>query len=348
MNMLRSSMFFAKICIVTGLAIVVALSLSYYFFASPPKTFTSEIVLTVNKGQGALGIANELKDLGLVKSSKVTASLMTYLEGERKIKAGIYIFKTPESAFTIARRIVDGDYGYIPLKITVPEGSNYKQLAEIIFEKFNGVSTSTLETELKPLEGYLFPDTYFFPPIVTDKDIIKKMQDTFVQKTSEIEFKVAERGTTSTNATSTATGTTNNISNINTKTAALNFAQVITLASILEEEVNTQEDRRMVADLLIRRLNKGMPLQVDATLRYVTGKSSAELTLKDLKADNPYNTYTRKGLPPTPISNPGLETIEAVLNPTPNDYVFYLSDKDGITHFAKTLEEHARNKKKYL
>jgi UPF0755 protein len=120
------------------------------------------------------------------------------------------------------------------------------------------------------------------------------------------------------------------------------------MASILEAEVQTDADRAMVADLLWRRLEMGMALQVDCTLGYVLHKTSAELTLADLKADNPYNTYVYRGLPPTPISNPGAKSIEAALRPMANEHLFYLSDKDGITHFAETYEEHLANKKKYL
>jgi UPF0755 protein len=176
--------------------------------------------------------------------------------------------------------------------------------------------------KLKPLEGYLFPDTYFFPPMASDQDIIEKMKETFDKKVSPYMEEI--------------------------KNSGRSLGEIVTLASILEEEVQTTEDRKLVADLLLRRMAMHMPLQVDATLTYEIGKGSLELSTKDLKKDSPYNTYTRRGLPPTPISNPGLDTILAALHPTLNDYLFYLSDKDGITHFAKTHAEHVTNKAKYL
>lgn len=322
MNLLKAPIIFAKLCIVLGILSIFALLVSYFLLVSPPSDFKTPTMVYIEKGQGALSISKELQSLGIVKSSKIASNLMTYFGKEKKIQAGVYIFKKPESVIVVAKRIVQGDFGYTPIKITIPEGSNYRQLASIIHGKYDAMATSTLEAKLKPLEGFLFPDTYFFAPFTSDTEIIQKLQETFTKKTQPLMEKVAASGKT--------------------------LTDVIKLASILEEEVKTTEDRKMVADLLLRRMLIGMPLQVDASLAYINGKTSAQLTLKDLKLDNPYNTYTHRGLPPTPISNPGLDTIMAVLEPIPNEYLFYLSDKDGITHFSKTLDEHAKAKRQYL
>jgi UPF0755 protein len=124
--------------------------------------------------------------------------------------------------------------------------------------------------------------------------------------------------------------------------------EVIILASILEREANDETSMRMVAGILENRLRDDMPLQVDAVFQYYTGKGSSDLTLEDLTTDTPYNTYTNIGLPPQPIGNPGLMAIEAVLNPTPSDYYYYLTGDDGEFYYAKTFEEHKRNKARYL
>jgi UPF0755 protein len=116
----------------------------------------------------------------------------------------------------------------------------------------------------------------------------------------------------------------------------------------LEKEVRTKVDMAMVADLFLRRMKIGMPLQADSTLTYVTGKTSAELTMNDLRATDPYNSYKNLGLPPTPISNPGINAIRGAIKPEPNNYIFFLSDIDGTTHFSETYDEHLRLKKKYL
>jgi UPF0755 protein len=103
-----------------------------------------------------------------------------------------------------------------------------------------------------------------------------------------------------------------------------------------------------IAGILWKRIEMGMPLQVDATLEYERGLGSAELTLDDLRTDTPYNTYTRKGLPPTPIANPGSVALSAALNPTASPYLFYLTGDDGTFHYAKDFEEHKRNKERYI
>ncbi len=125
-------------------------------------------------------------------------------------------------------------------------------------------------------------------------------------------------------------------------------SEIVILASLLEEEASTSEDRRIVSGILWKRLSMGMLLQVDATFQYINGKGSLELTLDDLKIDSPYNTYKYKGLPPTPISNPGLDSIRAAVIPTKTNYLYYLSERDGTMHYATTFAEHLRNKARYL
>lgn len=314
--------------------IVLISSFLYWVLISAPSiatskngdlNFSSKKYVTIDAGQGATSVAYELERNGIVRSGKMTETLLiNFTKSSKKhISAGIYLFEKPQNAITIARRMANSDYGYVPTKVTIPEGVNSKTLASIFKNKIPTLDQGILEQMAKAKEGYLFPDTYFFPPVVTEEDIINRLSTAF-------EIQVRKKFADS------------------IEKSDHSFEEIITMASILEEEVRTTEDRRMVADLLWRRIEEGMPLQVDATLAYINGKTSAEMTLKDLKQDNPYNTYTNKGLPPGPISNPGIDAIEAALNPLPNKYVFYLSDKDGITHFSKTLDEHNKLKKKYL
>lgn len=294
----------------------------YLYVVRAPSNTVYPVKITVENGQGAQSIARELFENGIVRQSKFAQNLIVSNGGERKIPAGTYIFKAPLNIFTVARRITSGDFGYIPVKVTVPEGTGSKRLASIINSKFPHIATSTFEVLAREKEGYLFPETYFFSPEVTEQEIIDRMSVIFARKIEPFEQKIAS--------------------------STKSLHEVLTIASILEGEVQTVEDKKIVADLLERRIKIGMPLQVDTTLVYSIGKTSAELTIKDLRTDSPYNTYTRRGLPPTPISNPGIESIEAVLEPTPNEYLFYLSDKDGITRFSKTHDEHVKLKQKYL
>ncbi len=312
----------------------------YYIFIAPPifeidsssgnATFSREKFIVVDSGQGPTSVARELRALGIVKSDWFAEKLiLNYLRrnGE-SIKIGYYVFEYPQNVFTVAKRLANADFGYAPVKVTIPEGANSDLLAKIFASKMPNINEETLAKLAQEKEGYLYPETYFFPPnVTTEKDIVDRLALAFEQT-------IAKPMDADIKDWSARTGR--------------DLSDLMTMASILEEEVRTTEDKKIVADLLWRRIKEGMPLQVDATLAYVIHKTSAQMTLADLKKDNPYNTYTNKGLPPGPISNPSKDSILAAMNPTPNKYVFYLSDKDGITHFSKTLDEHNRLKNKYL
>ena len=144
--------------------------------------------------------------------------------------------------------------------------------------------------------------------------------------------------------------------NFNKKVEKLNLTllsdnelnKIVTMASLIEKEAGNNEEMPFISGILSNRLKKNMPLQVDASFIYLLGKKSSDLTKDDLKIDSPYNTYVNKGLPPGPINNPGMNAILASLNPAKTPYYFYLHDKDGIIHYAKTFEEHKINKRKYL
>ncbi len=313
--------------IVIGLVVLTCLAvlslLSFYLFVvRAPNAVIYPVRIMVENGQGAQSIAQELFENKLVRQSKFTQNLIVSRGGEKSIQAGIYIFKEPMNVFKVAEKIASGDFGYVPVKVTIPEGTNSKRLAILVNGKFPHIATSSFEMLAREQEGYLFPETYFFSPEATEQEILERMAVIFKRKIATIQDQIDASGKT--------------------------LSEILTIASILEGEVQTAEDRAMVADLLERRMKIGMPLQVDTTLVYATGKTSATLTLKDLRTNGPYNTYTNKGLPPTPINNPGLDSILAVLNPIPNEYLFYLSDKDGITRFSKTHDEHVKLKQKYL
>ncbi|QQG42388.1 MAG: endolytic transglycosylase MltG [Candidatus Giovannonibacteria bacterium] len=206
--------------------------------------------------------------------------------------------------------------------VTIPEGYSVRQIGEAL-EKAGLFSKDEFVLEAQKHEGYLFPDTYRFYKTAKPEQVIAKMRDNFNKKiTPEILAEAKSSGKT--------------------------LEQIIIMASLLEEEVKSTADRKIVAGILWKRLRLGMGLNVDAALTYVLGKPSGELTEADLKYDSSYNTYRYRGLPPGPISNPGMDAILAALRPTGSEYFYYLTDKGGKTHYAKTLEEHALNKYKYL
>ena len=128
----------------------------------------------------------------------------------------------------------------------------------------------------------------------------------------------------------------------------LSIDEILILASIIEREANTEESQKMISGIFQNRLAINMPLQADASIEYVLDKPLNELTPRDLEIDSPYNTYLNLGLPPTPIGNPGMEAIDAVLNPTKSDYYYYITDENGDFYYAKSYAEHLRNIEQYL
>jgi len=318
-----------------------------YFASAPFGSFSTPVMMEITSGESLKNIAKDLEDTGVVRSPNFLRFLVSAYGGEKKIKAGVYEFDKPADVFNVAYRLSHQDYGYIPIKLTFPEGINSREVLVIINSKYpnlnnssnpsndsnlNGSSSAnstdieTAETnelaEISSKEGYLFPDTYFFPPNADVKMIIGRMYSEYQRKISKYQSEILASGHTE--------------------------KEIITMASILEEEVKTTEDKKLAADLLWRRIQNGMPLQVDSTLGYINGKKSSDLTLSDLATSSAFNTYRNKGLPPSPISNPGLDAIEAAINPTKNNYLFFLTDTDGKTYFSTTYAEHLRFKKLYI
>lgn len=289
-----------------------------------------QIIVSVDKGQSLISISRELQKEGVIDSPMLFRILVTLRGEENTIPAGFYQFadgkkKTRISLSEVVRRLSTGDSGFKAIKLTIPEGLNIMQIAEKVHAEIPLISEAEFASSSRNYEGYLFPDTYFFMPYATSGEVIAKMQATFNQKVLQNEgFNKA------------------------VASSGHSLADIVKMASILEGEVRTLEDRKIVSDLLWRRIESGMALQVDSTFSYINQKTSAELTLSDLKIDSLYNTYKYRGLPPTPISNPGLETLMAAAEPTPNKYVYFLNDKEGISHFSKTYAEHLKFKNQYL
>lgn len=291
------------------------------FIAMPPKPFASQAIFTIEEGKTLNQIAGDLKENHYIRSKilfKVAVS--TIYSGGNKAVAGDYNFEKPVSVFSVAKRIVSGDFDLTPIRVTVPEGLNKFELASLLDTRIPNFNKEKF-VSLAP-EGYLFPDTYFFPPNVTVEKIIKTMRDNF-----DIQIATLQEG----------------ITNFGKPTE-----DIIKMASIIETEARQFETRQIISDVLWKRLEIDMPLQVDVTFKYVNGKTTADLTLEDLAIDSPYNSYKYTGLPPTPIANPGLDSILAAITPKETKYFFFLSDEYGNMHYAATFEEHVKNKNTYL
>lgn len=304
-----------------GFIVIVALISAWYgSAAAPPKDFPTGSIITVPEGTGLLELSNDLYHEKVIRSPFWFRVAAIALGGERGMRAGGYNLSAPESVFRMAWRIAEGKHGIPTVKITIPEGFTAKKISSLFGLQFLLFSHKQFES-LAP-EGYMFPDTYFIQTNATATSTIKLLKDNFIRKIFPMMPDVQRSGHS--------------------------LDDIITMASIIENEANTKEDREIVSGILWKRLRQNVPLQVDATLTYINGKTSAEMTADDLKANSPYNTYKYPGLPPTPISNPGLESIEAALHPEDTPYMYFLTGDDGKMHYARTFDEHKANKAKYL
>jgi UPF0755 protein len=293
----------------------------YLYVHLPPKDFPVGEVITISPGQSLQSITNTLYNAHAVRYGFVFRSSVIIQGGEKKVMAGDYLLDNKVGPADLAYRLVHGEFHLPVVKITIPEGLNVFEIADLFSKNLYHFNRNQFLALAKKQEGYLFPDTYFIPPTEKYDKILKRMNDNF-----EIQL--------------------DNIKDFSTTTHSQK--EIITMASIVEDEARTEESRKIVAGILWKRLSMGMPLQVDSTFSYINGKNTYDLTADDLKIDSPYNTYIYKGLPPTPINNPGVEAIEAVLNPTKTAYLYFLSSKSGKMYYAKTFEEHVKNKELYL
>lgn len=334
----------------------IAVVVGFIFYLSeeikkPKNPQGQSIIFTIKKGQGFQEICFNLDKAGLIRSRVLFAVYAFFNGNYKRALAGKYSLSSAMSTKEILRKITKGET--LKEKITIIEGwdlfdiADYfqqmkiasqndffalageplKELENVQLENIAEFSQKFSLLEDKPkdlsLEGFLFPDTYEIQGDVDLRVIIEKILENFSQKISqELQAEIAKQNKT--------------------------IFEVITMASMLEKELITYEDKQIAAGILWKRLETGWPLQVDAALDYIIGKKSQDLTKDDLALASPYNTYRFTGLPLGPICNPGLESILASVYYKDSDYWFYLSKPGGETVFSKTLLEHNINKEKYL
>lgn len=274
---------------------------------------------TVKKGASISETADLLKDKGFIRSTMLFNTYTRLFSKNEGIKAGHYFFTDSESVFQISSRMIAGEEGIPAVKVTIPEGLATPDIARLIKKLIPTFDSVAFLKLAQPLEGYLFPDTYFWNEFTTPEEVIKAMRDNFDEQVAKVQIPGGQ--------------------------GSKSFRDVIIMASLLEEEASSTEDRRIISGILWKRLAAKMPLQVDATFFYLMGKSSEQLTMKDLATSSPYNLYKNRGLPPTPIDNPSLDAIRAAVTPVTTKYWFFLAGKDGKVHYAETLEGHVVNKK---
>ncbi|PIS16014.1 endolytic transglycosylase MltG [Candidatus Roizmanbacteria bacterium CG09_land_8_20_14_0_10_41_9] len=282
-------------------------------------------IFVISKGDELTTIANNLSNEKLIRNKIVFFFVVKQMGIEKNIQAGDFRLSSVMDVYEIAQNLT---HGTLDIWVTIIEGLRKEEIAQIISKEF---SIPEIEFVNLAQEGYLFPDTYLIPRQATAESILTILKNNFYQKyTPELAQKA--------------------------KGLKLSESEVVTLASLVEREARFDSDRQGVANVLLKRLSENWPLQIDATIQYALGYQPVEktwwkinLTHDDLEVDSPYNTYRNTGLPPGSICNPGLASLQAVVNADPNTaFRFYVSDKNGHLHFARTIEEHNENIRKYV
>ena len=291
----------------------------------------AEINLTVPKGASTASIAALLEKNGVVPSA-LGFRLWAKYKGESNFQAGEYLFHKNESAGAALAVLKSGPKQRID-KITIPEGFTINQVAERVAriagfsgQKFfdlamsNQVRSEYQPIEAKTPEGFLFPNTYLLSGTDNEETLLRQMINQFDAQAGAVGLDEAERS------------------------RGRSAYDILKIASMVESEAKIDADRAKIAQVIENRLAADMRLQIDATVIYALGAHKSALTKRDLEVDSPYNTYKVKGLPPTPISNPGIKSIRAALRPEPGPWLYYVvTGADGSHSFARTLAEHERN-----
>lgn len=290
----------------------------------------------VPKGYSASQISSSLEEQGLIRSSLAFKVFVQVKGLAKKIQAGEYDVSPSLSLSQLVDKLT---HGPDEVWVTIPEGLRREEIAERFIEAFGLTSNQANifgvefleETEGK--EGFLFPETYLFPKTAPASLVAQKLIQTFDVKVDEKIKKDIEKTEYSQDV-------------------------LVTLASIIERETLSSAERPVVAGILIKRAENGWPLQVDATLQYAIASQDCEgkaecnwwplLSGESFETNSLYNTYKYTGFPPAPIASPGLSSIKAAVYPEESDYWYYLHSEDGEIHYARTLEEHNRNKRDYL
>ncbi len=303
------------------IGVISVLVLMCAVFATP-RAFSAPTLVHIPSGASFSDIATILKDANVIYSKTLLRLFVGVTGGADRMRAGEYIFEEAEHIPRVAWRLMQGHHGIEPVRVVLPEGLTIAQMSDVLSTKLIGFDTAQFRRLALGKEGFLFPDTYFFLPNTTPEQVVQTLSLRFDEVVEPLTDDITQSGRS--------------------------MSDVVVMASILEKEANTFEDKKIVAGILWKRLEIGMALQVDATFMYTLGKASHELTEEDLQTDTPYNTYTRPGLPPAPIANPGLESLQAALAPSPTSHLFYLTGADGAMYYADDFEGHKANKAKYL
>ncbi len=286
----------------------------------------------VRPGTGLITVARDLRRMGLLEHPRYLVWYARWRGGADHIKTGEYLIEASMTPAALLDRMERGDV--MRYSLTIPEGWSFEQMLAAVraHEKVRhtldtGNGAAVMERLGHPgesPEGRFFPDTYLFPAGTTDLALLQYAYQAMEQR---LEQEWRDRAP-----------------DLPLETPY----QALILASIIEKETGRDQDRAQVAAVFINRLRLGMPLQTDPTVIYGLGDAfDGDLRKRDLLADTPYNTYTRRGLPPTPIAMPGLASLQAALHPAASDALYFVARGDGSSHFSRTLADHNQAVRRY-
>lgn len=315
--------------IITGIFLIIVAGIiagAGLYLTRPYKDIGKDQVVTIYEGMTLKEISGDLEQRGLIRSKLAFMSWARVMGYSRKIKAGEYSLNPSMAPIRIMEILTKGVI--LTHTVTIPEGFSIEQIAGVLSEQdlaprdefisytLKSDSSSIYGIESPSLEGYLYPDTYFFGKGLPVSSIVDVMVSRFREVIEPLNDKILQSG--------------------------MSINEVVTLASIIEKETGKAKERPLIASVFLNRLRKKMRLESDPTVIYGIRDFSGNLKKKDLLTPNPYNTYLIRGLPPGPIANPGLASLLAVLDPEDTDFLYFVSKNDGSHHFSKTLEEHNR------
>ncbi len=327
---MKFSKSFLTISIASASIIFIAVLTGYSYYNSQINNTISfsdnekELKVTIERGMGVSEISEYFVKEGIIKNP-IILKVYLFLNKNKKIEAGYY--RVPTENLNLIKLVDFLQDGTFERKLTFIEGWRTEEYIDYLRKQINDEFADEFANSSYLKEGYMFPDTYIIEEDYPANSLASWMRNTFNKRVTPDLIGTAElRG--------------------------LTLDDVVIIASILEREMNIKKDRPKVAGILIKRWESGWPLQADATVQYAKGTKSdwwPPVGRDDLRAiQSPYNTYINKGLPPAPISNPSLDSIQSVINYEKTPYWFYITGKDGITHYAETLEQHNDNVAKYL
>jgi len=330
-------------CVLIGIFVVIGAALLYFRYAYD-RLYGAEFrspraaVITISPGDRFGVIVKHLRDAGMLGSymgvdDKVLLWYLAKFNGNsEKIKAGAYRLNASMNLSEVYERLIKGSTDF---KVTIPEGKTVREIAAIVKkvnenfdeEKFVELTRdpqfiASLGFNVPSLEGYLYPCTFYFGPGNKEEELIKIMTGAFRENLESVLRGMPKKDNYS-------------------------FHEHVIMASLIEREARVDDERPLIASVIFNRLEKGMPLEVDASVHYALNDWGRSLNYSDLKVDSPYNTYKNKGLPPGPICSPRALSIAATYQPAETDYLFYVHKGDGTHAFSSNFEEHKANVRLY-